>query len=124
MAAEGCLTVFNSCPLSTSLLLQKLFTLILSSSESTIVTANAFGLYARLLTQNRAAFEQLLGNCAAAGMQLPDRYKAEQGLTPAEQLLAVFAELWCDQFDAIAVPLARKLSALGLCGLLALPSKV
>lgn len=103
---------------------QKLLGLLLGGQESNTVVANALGLFARLLLQNPGAFEQLLGSCAAAGLQPPSSYQAPAGLQPAEKLLGALIDLWCDRFDAIAVPVARKLSGLGLCSMLGIHSKV
>jgi hypothetical protein len=113
---------------------QKLLALVLSGRESGVVVANSLALLARLLLQNPKAFEQLIGRAAAAGTATAaDQQQQQQqqasvpgggGSRSAEELLLALVTLWCEGFDSIAQPLARKLSACGLAALLGLPVKV
>jgi len=41
---------------------------------------------------------------------------------PGEQLLLAVTDLWLDKFDCVASPYSRKLHALAMCLLLAVPS--
>lgn len=82
------------------------------------MVSNAIPLMARLLLQHQQAFEQLLGNAAASNQQ-----QQGQPSTP-EDLLAALVRVWCDAFDSIAQPLARKLAACGLAALLGFPVEV
>ncbi len=100
--------------------LQRLLALLLAGGEPTAVVANSLGVLARLLLQNPGAFQQLVVATAAAS--------GGGGGGPAvaatpEQVVHALTEIWVDKFDSITNPLARKLSALALCALLALPSK-
>jgi hypothetical protein len=104
---------------------------LLSGRESGLFKANAILLFARLLLQNQPAFEQMLGAAAACGISAGPAGSSEQqqqqqgcsGSTP-EQLLLALVAVWCDAFDSIAQPLARKLAACALAALLGLPVKV
>jgi hypothetical protein len=101
--------------------LQRLLHLVLSGKESLLLVSNALLLFARLLLQHQKAFEQLLGSAAAAGVCPPQ----QQGSSSSpEGLLAALVCIWCDAFDSIAQPLARKLAACGLASLLAFPVEV
>jgi len=82
------------------------------------MVSNAIPLIARLLLQHQQAFEQLLGNAAASNQQ-----QQGQPSTP-EDLLAALVRVWCDAFDSIAQPLARKLAACGLAALIGFPVEV
>jgi len=115
--------------------LQKLLGLVLSGRESGVVVANSLALFARLLLQNPKAFEQMIGHAAAAGSTSAVHLQQQQQQilpgTPgggssrsAEGVLLALVTLWCEAFDSIAQPLARKLSACGLAALLGLPVKV
>jgi hypothetical protein len=108
--------------------LQRLLGLVLSGKESMLVVSNALLLFPRLLLQHQQAFEQLLGNAAASGsvaaagaggVKLPP-----QAASTPEGLLTALLGLWCDAFDSIVQPLARKLAACGLAALLAFPVEV
>ncbi|WIA20394.1 hypothetical protein OEZ85_004815 [Tetradesmus obliquus] len=105
--------------------MQRLLGLRLAGSESAVVVANSLALFARLLLQHPAAFEQLLGNAAAAGIRAADPQQQQQqgGGSSPEALLLGLVSVWCEAFDSIAQPLARKLAACGLAALLGLPVK-
>ncbi|WIA40697.1 hypothetical protein OEZ86_004393 [Tetradesmus obliquus] len=105
--------------------MQRLLGLLLAGSESAVVVANSLALFARLLLQHPAAFEQLLGNAAAAGIRAADPQQQQQqgGGSSPEALLLGLVSVWCETFDSIAQPLARKLAACGLAALLGLPVK-
>lgn len=98
--------------------MQRLLGLILSEDESGIVVADSLALIGRLLLQCPSAFEQLVGAAAAAGIG------ASGGGAGPEDLLMFLASLWCEAFDAIAQPLARKLAACALATLIGFPVKV
>jgi hypothetical protein len=107
--------------------LQRLLGLLLSGKESAVVVANSLALFARLLLQYPAAFEQLLGSAAAAGIRANNPQQQQHqagGSSSPEELLLGLVAVWCDAFDSIAQPLARKLAACGLAALLGLPVKV
>lgn len=118
--------------------MQRLLALLLSGRESALLVSNALPLFARLALQHPAAFEQLLGGAAAAGVAVapevaalaalpagPGQQQQQQAvLAGPEGLLVGLVGLWCESFDSIAQPLARKLAACGLAALLALPVKV
>jgi hypothetical protein len=95
--------------------LQRLLALLLVGSEPPNVVANALGVIARLVLVNPPASQQLLATAGAAG--------APGGGGGPDAAAGALAALWVDAFDSIAAPLARKLSALALCALLALPTK-
>lgn len=86
-----------------------------------MLVANSLALFARLLLQHPAAFEQLLGNAAAAATGSGQQ---QQGGSNPETLLLALVSVWCEAFDSIAQPLARKLAACGLAALIGLPVKV
>ena len=96
---------------------------VLGGGEPDGVVANALGVVARLLLANPAAFQQLVASVAAgaAGVPVPAAAAAAGG--GVEGVIGALAALWVDKMDAVAQPLARKLHALALCALLALPSK-
>lgn len=98
--------------------MQRLLGLILSGRESGIVVANSLALFGRLLLQNLSAFEQLLGSAVAAGVYSTGAASGPEGL-----LIALVGS-WCEAFDSIAQPLARKLAACALTTLIGLPVKV
>ena len=104
--------------------LQKLLMLILSGSESSVVVANALGLFGRLILLNPEAFKNLLYSAVQANVQPRQGYCSPPGTSPAEQLLGSLLEIWCDSFDAIAVPVGRKLAALALAAMLGVESRV
>jgi hypothetical protein len=111
--------------------LQRLLALLLAGKESAVVVANSLALFARLLLQHPSAFEQLLGSAAAAGVRAGDPQQQQQqqqqqdgGSSSPEALLLGLVSVWCEAFDSIAQPLARKLAACGLAALLGLPVKV
>ncbi|KAF6254078.1 hypothetical protein COO60DRAFT_1642619 [Scenedesmus sp. NREL 46B-D3] len=100
--------------------MQRLLGLLLAGKESAVVVANSLALFARLLLQHPAAFEQLLGSAAAAGVRAGSQ---QGGGSSAEALLLGLVCVWCGAFDSIAQPLARKLAGCGLAALLGLPVK-
>jgi hypothetical protein len=105
--------------------MQRLLGLLLAGKESAVVVANSLALFARLLLQHPAAFEQLLGSAAAAGISVGNQQQQQQdGGSSPEALLLGLVSVWCEAFDSIAQPLARKLAACGLAALLGLPVKV
>jgi hypothetical protein len=108
--------------------LQRLLGLLLAGKESAVVVANSLVLFARLLLQHPAAFEQLLGSTSAAGISATTQQQQQQqqqgGGSSPEALLLGLVSVWCEAFDSIAQPLARKLAACGLAALLRLPVKV
>lgn len=101
--------------------LQRLLGLLLSGQESAVLVANSLALFARLLLQHPAAFEQLLGSAAAATTSTGQQ---QQGSSSPEALLLALVSVWCEAFDSIAQPLARKLAACGLAAVIGLPVKV
>lgn len=100
---------------------QRLLGLVLSGKESGLLVSNALLVFARLLLQHQAAFEQLLSS-AAADSSHPQQQQQQAG--SPEAVLMVLVGVWCDAFDSIAQPLARKLAACGLAALLAFPVEV
>eukprot|EP00878_Enallax_costatus_P033052 GHUV01036429.1.p1 GENE.GHUV01036429.1~~GHUV01036429.1.p1 ORF type:complete len:379 (+),score=66.51 GHUV01036429.1:725-1861(+) len=97
--------------------MQRLLGLTLSGRESGVAVANSLTLIGRLLLQSPSAFEQLIGTAAAADIG------ASGAATGPEVLLVSLGSLWCEAFDSIAQPLARKLSACALATLIGLPVK-
>jgi hypothetical protein len=95
---------------------------VLSGKESGLLVSNALLVFARLLLQHQAAFEQLLSSTAAASSSHPQQQQQQVG-SPEAVLMALVGVL-CDAFDSIAQPLARKLAACGLAALLAFPVEV
>jgi hypothetical protein len=119
--------IFQLALLGCLLFLQRLLGLLLAGKESALVVANSLALFARLLLQHPAAFEHLLGSAAAAGISAGSQQQQQQqdgGGSSPEALLLGLVSVWCDAFDSIAQPLARKLAACGLAALLGLPVKV
>jgi hypothetical protein len=108
--------------------MQRLLGLLLAGKESAVVVANSLALFARLLLQHPTAFEQLLGSAAAAGISATQQQQQQQqqqgGGSSPEALLLGLVSVWCEAFDSIVQPLARKLAACGLAALLGLPVKV
>lgn len=100
--------------------LQRLLGLVLGGKESGLLVSNALLLFARLLLQHQPAFEQLLSSFAADSSH---QQQQQQAGSPEAVLMALVG-VWCDAFDSIAQPLARKLAACGLAALLAFPVEV
>ncbi|KAG1675440.1 hypothetical protein FOA52_001738 [Chlamydomonas sp. UWO 241] len=100
--------------------LTRLLGLLMAGRESEVVTSNAMTVFARLLLISPAAFTQLLSDAAASGVSPPG---APPGAAASpEALLSALLDAWTDGFDSLASTRARKLCAVAMCRLLALPS--
>ena len=78
-------------------------------------SADAITVFARALLQTPDWFVQFCQACSAQMAQLPPVRQA------GGQVLLAFLDKWLDRFDSIGTPAARKLSALALCNVLAMP---
>jgi hypothetical protein len=100
--------------------LTRLLGLLMAGQQSEVVAANAMTVLARLLLISPAAFTQLLSDAAAGGVSPPG---APPGAAASpDALLSALLDAWTDGFDALASSRARKLCAVAMCRLLALPS--
>lgn len=94
---------------------------MLSDNSVRIGFAGILGVFARLLLQTSGVFLSVLSQAeqSPAG-QLPS--SGQPAAQPGIQLLLAVTDLWLDKFDCVASPYARKLHALAMCMLLAVPS--
>ncbi|KAJ9531806.1 hypothetical protein QJQ45_021952 [Haematococcus lacustris] len=120
---ERCLAAAPaSAPQALQPALLKLLGMVLKGKESRLTVAAACCVLARLLLHSPQTLLDLLAQAAAQGLTVVAKPGWAPSLTPPELLLAGLMEEWCDHSDVIAQPRQRKLSALGLCTLLTLPS--
>ncbi|CAG9463738.1 unnamed protein product [Pedinophyceae sp. YPF-701] len=90
---------------------------LLKSPESTLAANAIVGLFARIASHDPGAVLALVDHAARSGLQAPPM----PGGGAAPTLLGALLDAWTESFDCLSSGSSRKLSALGLCSLLADP---
>eukprot|EP00897_Mesotaenium_endlicherianum_P007868 jgi/Mesen1/7109/ME000369S06434 len=122
MATLAVIDTFIQCfpreaPPALEQVLQRLILIAVGTTDDAdLVRATAATVLARVLLQNSAYFLQLLSLPATYSL-LQGKVAASEGATP----LLIFCDAWLDKVDSVSSAAKRKLSALGLCVLLAVP---
>ena len=103
--------------------LMKLLHQCLKDEDNSVSSSHKYGIFARLLLINSVAFCQLFSSAAMIGSlhTISLRFHSSVAEDPSSYLLSLFVDRWIEKFDAIPTRNGRRLSALALSAMLALP---